>query len=245
MSYVDVVKPEPTLTVSGFVNEMVAARISLGSINDAVFPRHSRDRSWTATSHRCLTLMAHLCRRLSKASSIVRTSSTVRTLLPRSTRPSRASRSVSSVAARVILLCAAPSCRGPCLTTSDLHWQGLRSLTEPSRSATIVAVVVTRRLAADSYWSATTVARPATGRTTGRTGSERGCWLGISARGARCKACGDHYSADCPAKAKANSTQAEIIAAVAAEFGKQHEAEQSAAGWRKVEGPAQQLGSPS
>ena len=45
----------------------------------------------------------------------------------------------------------------------------------------------------------------------------------------QCKAGGDHYSADSPAKAKANFTQAKIIAAIAAEFTKQYEVEQQAA----------------
>ena len=44
------------------------------------------------------------------------------------------------------------------------------------------------------------------------------------------KAAGDHYSAGCLAKAKANFTQAKIITAVAAEFGKQYEVKQQAAG---------------
>ena len=45
----------------------------------------------------------------------------------------------------------------------------------------------------------------------------------------QCKAMGDHYSADCQAKAKASFSQAEIVAAVAAEFNKQYEAERQAA----------------
>ena len=55
------------------------------------------------------------------------TSCTMRALQPRLTRPSGASRSVSSVVARVILLCAAPSCQDRCSTTSSLHWQGLQA----------------------------------------------------------------------------------------------------------------------
>ena len=46
---------------------------------------------------------------------------------------------------------------------------------------------------------------------------------------------GDHYPADCQAKAKANFPQAEIVAAVAADFNKQYEAERQAAetaNWR-------------
>ena len=46
---------------------------------------------------------------------------------------------------------------------------------------------------------------------------------------AQCKAGGDHYSADCPVKAKANFSQAELIAAVAAEFSKHYKAKQQAA----------------
>ena len=41
-----------------------------------------------------------------------------------------------------------------------------------------------------------------------------------------CKAMGDHYSADCKEKAKANFSQADIIAAVAAELHKHYETEQ-------------------
>ena len=44
-----------------------------------------------------------------------------------------------------------------------------------------------------------------------------------------CKETGAHYSADCPVKVKANFSQAEIIAAVAAEFNKHYEAERQAA----------------
>ena len=44
-----------------------------------------------------------------------------------------------------------------------------------------------------------------------------------------CKGMGAHYSADCLVKAKANFSQAEIIAAVAAEFNNHSEAEQQAA----------------
>ena len=55
----------------------------------------------------------------------------------------------------------------------------------------------------------------------------------------QCKASGDHYSADCPVKAKANFSQAKLIAAVAAEFGKHYEAERQAAetaDWRSRTG---------
>ena len=45
----------------------------------------------------------------------------------------------------------------------------------------------------------------------------------------QCKDGGHYCPADCPAKARANFTQAEVIAAVAAEFGKQYEAEWQAA----------------
>ena len=54
-----------------------------------------------------------------------------------------------------------------------------------------------------------------------------------------CKDMGDHYSADCPVKAKANFSQAELIAAVAAEFSKHYEAERQAAetaDWRSRTG---------
>ena len=59
------------------------------------------------------------------------------------------------------------------------------------------------------------------------------CPLGMTARkppaGYSCTYCkerGDHYSADCTVKAKANISQADLIAAVAAEFNKCYEAEQ-------------------
>ena len=45
----------------------------------------------------------------------------------------------------------------------------------------------------------------------------------------QCKAGGNHYSANCPAKARANFTQAKVIAAVAAKFSKQYEAKRQAA----------------
>ena len=59
------------------------------------------------------------------------------------------------------------------------------------------------------------------------------CPLGMTARKppagyscTYCKEMGDHYSADCTVKAKANISQADLIAAVAAEFNKCYEAEQ-------------------
>ena len=55
----------------------------------------------------------------------------------------------------------------------------------------------------------------------------------------QCKASGDHYSADCPVKANANFSQAELIAAVAAEFSKHYEAKRQAAetaDWRSRTG---------
>ena len=245
MTYLEAVKIEPDITVGGFVNKLVKARLALGSIDDAVF------RSFLISSFEGSVMNGYI--KQVKNTDGISAKTIVQGLIDRSAELEQKAKATKAEKALAKVNMAIKHIEQCQLCGKKNHQArqctGLsRSMRESIRAALDVPATARRAdpkcTQCGQYGHTTARCRQlqqcfSCGKTghfkdqcPERTAAPAKPPAGYSCT--KCKATADHYSEDCQAmtdvQAKIKLTHADI-AAVAAEMGMQYELGQPMAGW--------------